>query len=185
MKIKCISNKLKINEHEIDEYEFLEIGRTYVVYGMIIDHGELKYYICDEVHSSFPISRPFSLFEIIDRNLSRCWIFGFVEGIEKFPSWNFREWIEEPYFQDNITDYEEREVSIFKYYKEFMDLEFPDTSISETAQIGNDQWLICPKCLDGWQNSEKRFALVRCPSCQTILNNPRYDEKIEQTQFKL
>lgn len=184
MKIKCLSNKkphpqenssskdLSYKQDSI--YEFLDVGKEYNVYGMVINYGQVWYYICDRVHDLFPLAKPAYLFEILDNRLSRCWIFGIIEGFEKYPSWNFPEWINEPYFQDNLTDGEEREVAIFKAYKEFMDLEFPKSSISEIAQIGDDEWLICPSCLDAWQYSSDRDALVRCPKCLKILNNPRY-----------
>ena len=46
--------------------------------------------------------------------------------------------------------------------------------ISEIAQIGDDEWLICPTCLDAWQYNDDKDALVRCPKCLKVLNNPRY-----------
>src|SRR6202048_1013181 len=103
MKIRCLSKKREYvkNDNSLltdknSEYEFLEIGKEYIVYGMILKQGQIEYYICDCVHELFPISRPAVLFEIIDNHLSHCWIFDFVEGVEKYPSWNFREWITEP-----------------------------------------------------------------------------------------
>ncbi len=132
MKIRCNSNNnisqkecslSKIKGYKPDSiYEFLDIKKTYNVYGMIIFRGQVWYYICDEVHDSFPIARPADLFEIVDNRLSRCWIFGVIEGHEKYPSWNFPEWINEPYFQDSLTDGEEKEFAVFKYYKELMEL---------------------------------------------------------------
>ena len=175
MKVKCISGENSfLNEKRESTYEFLEIGAIYTVYGMIINHGVLCYYICDRARDLFPIARPMHFFEIIDNRLSRFWVFGIIEAFENYPVWMFSEWINEPYFQDNITDYEEREVAIFKSYKESMDLEFSDPSIQETAQIGDDKWLICPMCLDTWQSVNYDGALVRCSNCQAILNNPRH-----------
>lgn len=184
MKIKCFSNKkapLQTNVSSENEsykqdsiYEFLHIGKEYTVYGMLIKHGQVWYYICDRAHTLFPIARPAYLFEIIDNRLSRYWVFGIIEGFEKQAVWTFSEWINEAYFQDNLTDDEEREKTVFKSYKELMDLEFPDSSISETAQSGDKEWLICPMCLDAWQYKSERDALVRCPKCLKVLNNPRY-----------
>ena len=184
MKIKCLSNKKTSIQDNISSenlsrkqnliYEFLDIEKEYNVYGMIINRGQIWYYICDRVHDLFPIARPAHLFEIIDNRLSRYWVFGIIEGFEKYPSWIFPEWINEPYFQDNLTDGEKREVAVFKSYKELMDLEFPESSIAELAQIGDNEWLICPACLDAWQYCSDKDALVRCPKCLKILNNPRY-----------
>lgn len=174
MKVKCLSNKKTSNYTQDSEYEFLDIGKEYTVYGMIIINCEVWYYICERKHNRFPLPRPSNLFEIIDNRLSRYWIYGIVEGFKKYPVWMFPEWINETYFEDSLTDGEEREVAIFNFYKELMDLEFPDSSITETAQIGDNEWLICPTCIDAWQSSNTEDALVKCPKCQKIFNNPRY-----------
>lgn len=177
MRVKCIFDKTPNSEDSIYQdslrYEFLEIGKEYNVYGMIVNE-EVRYYICETRQALFPVSRPASLFKILDNHLSRYWIFGFIEGFKKYPVWIFSEWINEPYFQDSLTDLAEREVQIFKSYKELMDLEFPDSFISEMAQLGDDEWLICTTCIDAWQHSSVKDALVRCPKCRKILNNPRY-----------
>ncbi len=184
MKVKCIDNKKKyLAEAASPEnlkrgsdllYENLIIGREYNVYGMIVNHGQICYYISDREYCHFPVARPANLFIIIDHRLSRYWIFGTIEAFENYPLWIFPEWLNEPYFQDNLTDYEEREVKIFKSYKELMDLEFPDSSIIEVAQIGDNEWLICPMCNDAWRYNNIMHALVKCPNCLKILNNPRY-----------
>jgi hypothetical protein len=170
MKVRCTSN----TRSEGSNYQFLEAGECYTVYGMAVDQGEVLYYICERENASFPIARPAHLFEIIDNRLSRYWVFGVIESHKKYPSWSFPEWINEPYFQDKITDWETREVNIFKSYKELMDMEFPDSAISEIAQVGDAEWLICPSCLNPWQYSDDRDALVKCPQCKKIMNNPRY-----------
>ena len=79
MKVKCISGENSfLNEKRESTYEFLEIGAIYTVYGMIINHGVLCYYICDRARDLFPIARPMHFFEIIDNRLSRFWVFSFV-----------------------------------------------------------------------------------------------------------
>ncbi len=179
MKINCISNK----KNSFDEksasstylkYEFLDIENEYNVYGMIVIHGQLNYYICDRVHSAFPVARPFYLFEIINSTISRYWIFGIIEGFEKFPLWAFSEWVNEPYFFDNLTDREEREVSVFRSYKKLMDVEFPDYSVSDLAQVGDSEWLICPDCMDAWNSPGDNDGMVICPTCKKMMHNPRY-----------
>lgn len=157
------------------EYAFLEFEKEYTVYGIICSKEqalEVLYYVCDENGVDFPIARPFYLFDIVDDRLSRYWIFGLIYSLQ--PILIFPEWIKEPCFQEKLIEGEEREVQIFKAYKENMDLEFPDSSISETAQIGDPDWLICPTCIDAWKNINCRDALVRCPNCLVILKNPRY-----------
>ena len=172
MKVKCISNKERTDPSSL--YEFLEVGKEYNVYGMVVSFGQVCYYICDRMHNEFPIAIPADLFEIVDRRLSRYWIFGFINAFENYPFWIFPEWLTERYFQNKLTDWEDREMGIFKSYRELMDLEFPDSSVTVSAQIGDDMWLICPECIDAWECSTSKDALVRCPMCKKLFNNPRY-----------
>lgn len=184
MKIKHVKNNKKL-ENQIDsqsktipeqneEYEFLELGKEYTAYGMILIKGQIWYYICDQAHDQYPVARPPNLFEITDNRLSRFWVYGSIEGFEKHSIWIFPEWLNEPYFQDNLTDGEERESQIFQQYKQLMDFEYPDSAIIETAQVGDNEWLICSVCIDAWQSSSSKDALVKCPKCHKVFNNPRY-----------
>lgn len=187
MKIKCIFNKwvdipkdvFSINNTINKESDFyVDVGSEYIVYGMTVRNDCIWYYICDRVFTYYPRWKPSSFFEVIDPRLSRYWIFSckkFKNYSKAHPIITFPEWADNhPDFYDKLTDGEQKEVIIFKTYKELMDLEFPDSSISEAAQIGDNVWLICPLCMDAWQFSNEEDALVRCPKCKHVLNNPRY-----------
>lgn len=174
---------LKDDSKQLEEAQFLSTGIQYTVYGIIFYQNKLLYYICDRVYNDFPIAKTSDLFEILDARLSRFWIFGFLEGYERYPVWMFPEWINEPYFQDKITDWEEREVQIFQAYREAMDLEFPNSFISEKAQIGNDEWLICPICIDAWESKTCIDGMVRCANCRKVLHNPRYKNEYPYPPF--
>lgn len=152
----------------------LNTENYYQVYGIIIVKGVVNFYICDRFHQDFPVFYPASLFSVIDHHLSRYWIFSNIEGEVLFPAFLFPEAFNDVYFFDKLTDGEEFEVHIFKKYKELMDLEFPDVEITQIAQIGDEKWLICPDCIDAWEHVSAIDALVRCPKCQKIWNNPRY-----------
>ena len=157
------------------EYAFLDSKKEYTVYGIMSSKEQalqVLYYTCDEDKDDFPIARPYYLFDNVDDRISRYWIFGLIYELQ--PILIFPEWIKEPYFQEKLVDGEEREAKIFKAYKEAMNFEFPDSSISETAQIGDTTWLVCPICIDAWENKNCRDALVKCPNCLQILKNPRY-----------
>ena len=121
---------------------------------------------------------PAIFFEVIDSRLSYYWIFSYSKGIHYIRAsaiWAFPEWAQDPDFYDKLTDGDEKGLNNYiKIYKKRMDLEFPDSSISEVAQIGDDEWLICQQCFDAWQSSNHVDALVKCPTCQKIYNNPRY-----------
>jgi len=184
MKIRCLTNSLKAlslnkssNYTLPDAQIFLTIGKEYIAYALSQFYDEIWYCVCDESYTYYPVWYPKTLFEISDNRLSEYWVFSFKEDLKKERFFfGFPEWADQLDFYDKLTDGEKKEVEIFKGYKELMDLEFPDSSISETAQIGDDQWLICPKCTDAWQNSDNRDALVRCSKCSTIFNNPRYKD---------
>lgn len=180
--------KIKKNKNSSPEkYDLnLEEGKIYVVYSLAILEDVLWYAICENNQTFYPLLKPSTLFDIVDNRLSRYWIFniwGVSENINKeIPILSFPEWAKDPYFygeliEDNSND---PNAIIFKKYKELMDLEFPDPSISETAQIGDAEWLICPKCIDAWQSKNDRDALVKCPKCKTIFNNPRYRDEWPQ-----
>lgn len=170
MKVKRINNG-KLLENQEFEAALVEV---YTVYGMVIKNNQVCLYICQDSEDKFPIAEHCDHFEILDNRLSRYWIFGFLEGDQVYPTWIFPEWINEIYFIDKITDWEEREIRIFQAYREAMDMEFPNPFISEKAQIGNDEWLICPICIDAWESKTSIDGMVRCPNCQNILHNPRY-----------
>jgi hypothetical protein len=181
MKVKCIYNKgiylpkdLGINDDSIFP---LKLDKEYIVYSMTINSGYAWYYVCDENFTYYPIWKPCPLFEIVDNGISHYWIFSYKKGINYIKAhaiWAYPEWASDPDYYDKLTDGDEKEVSIFQAYKERMDLEFPNSAISSIAEIGDDKWLICPKCMEAWQTTNSKDALVKCPKCQTILNNPRY-----------
>lgn len=181
MKVKCLTINNKYTQFENDfqrrcnhiDYDFLEIDKIYTVYGMIVDQGQTCYYICDQANRNFPISRPFNLFEVVNRDISRYWVFSFMEGNRTYPCWMFPEWFDNDYFQDMLTDGEKDEVSIFLRYKQLMDLEYPDTTIKVMAEVIDEKWLYCPLCRDAWE-STSNDGMVICPNCHNVMHNPSY-----------
>lgn len=184
MKIECSNSKTSSLPPEILEnykisYEtfFLEEGKKYTVYAIRIYLGYIWYCVCDEGFVFYPTWIPSLIFKITDARLSRHWIFGLED--EKSPFLSFPEWVNDPYFYRDLVDGDSKDTNalVFRKYKEIMSLEFPDPSISETATIGDQEWLICPSCNDAWQSSNNEDALVRCTQCQRVSNNPRYQPK--------
>jgi len=184
MKIKCNKNQTKDLPEEIrnrQSYDVLPliIGKEYIVYALSEFFNDVWFCICDENHiNSFPMWRPSMFFEVTDSRLSRYWVFSFQEDSnnKKRPFFSYSEWANNDFYYDSLTEDEDIEVEIFETYKKLMDLEFPDNSIKEIAQIGDEKWLICTSCLDAWESSDSRDALVICPYCQIIQNNPRYKD---------
>ncbi len=160
----------------------LIIGKQYVVYALSEFYKNIWYCIYDEYCTSYPMWTPSQFFELTDNHLSRHWVFSLKkdssttdvaqEDLRLF--FGFPEWATELGFYDRLTDGEEKEVALFKTYKELMDLEFPDSAISDRAQIGDSEWLICPDCLDAWNSPGDKDGMAICPKCKKMMHNPRY-----------
>jgi hypothetical protein len=109
------------------------VGKEYVVYGMTTFLEHVWFYICDEDYSYYPIWNPLPLFKVVDARLSKYWLFGVYtdHGLEApMPIIAFKEWVENPFFYDQLTDKEEPAVETFARYKTLLDEEFDDTSIA-------------------------------------------------------
>lgn len=185
MKIKCIKNEvtnsLQESKNNVAKKFPLLKEKEYIVYGLCAREKSIWYCICDENYFFYPKWHSDNFFEVIDQRLSRYWLFNYrYENDQKTPFLSFPEWANNDHFYNDLLDGNggDLEAVIFRKYKELMDLEFPDPSIIETAQIGDEEWLICPTCLDAWQSKNSQDALIKCPKCQKIYNNPRYKNEL-------
>lgn len=159
----------------------INLEKTHIVYGITVNYQKPWYYICDKVNKNYPRWYPGNLFEVTDPRLSKYWVYSYkrlsnftdADPIITFPEWANNH----PDFYDKLSDDEDEELEIFTKYKKLMDVEFPDPSIIISAEIIDDNWLFCPLCIDGWESSDNLDALVICPKCKNILNNPRYKNK--------
>jgi len=163
---------------DIDHKFHLIVDKHYVVYAMTVYGGYIWYHICDEAYSYFPRWNPSPLFEVANGHLSRFWVYNFT----KDGNWvkviiSYPEWANDPYYFDQLTDGEEKEVEIFKKYKSLMDVEFPNPSIREAATVLDPTWLLCPLCIDAWESIAKE-GMVICPYCHHMLHNPKYENTI-------
>ena len=186
MLVKCISNKgnsfppiLKKSLSDslnYNDFTFtLTPGNIYTVYGMTIRVGYVWYYVCEDGYNDYPIWRPALLFELVNHELSKYWIFNYESYEDNFLAiWAFPEWAKNHYeYYDRLTDWKEKESKIFQRYKLLMDLEFPNPSIALTAAVLDDTWLLCPTCIDAWK-SQSDNGMVICPLCKQMMHNPRY-----------
>ena len=177
--------------------ESLVVDQEYMVYAVAqLDHCTW-YCICDsDIYIGYPFWYPFVYFEITDPRLSRYWIFTVRQRLARY--WirseegffskprdtifssllAFPEWSYDDLFWDSLFDWQEGEMSIFSGYRTLMRLEFSDPEILQAAEVGDDSWLICPACIDAWQSSEDRDAMVVCPKCKQTMHNPRYQENL-------
>ncbi|MBS0246656.1 MAG: hypothetical protein JSR61_08535 [Proteobacteria bacterium] len=140
MKVKCVKNLAsdipkKINPDLVlgisdpsRERRFpLVIGKEYVVYGITIRLDDAWYYICDEDFTYYPVWAPAFLFEITNSKIPEDWRAGYHSyggaGDESYFIVSFREWVDDPYFYDKLTDREAEQVGIFERYRKLMECE--------------------------------------------------------------
>lgn len=161
---------------------FLTIGSFYVVYGVEILKGGISLFIADDTFSGtrYPLAYPTAFFNIVDSRVSRCWHVGppHQDPQASATVFAFEEWLASRSFYERLVDGEEKEWRTFRSYKEFMDLEFPNPAITDAADLLEDDWHMCPRCSCGWK-SKSRLGLLRCPHCESALNNPQYEETFQ------
>jgi len=198
MKVKCIANTKEVLSQALLEIKpsiasysdfSIKIEKEYLVYALEIFDGYVFYFICDEersCNSPCPFWNPYpaELFEISDGRLSQYWIYNNYQ--DEDPTYNkiiiaVPEWAKNPIsFYSKFIDRNQKEVNYFKKYKKQMDLEFPDPDVRQSAAILNQSWVVCPDCGEVWE-SKSNLALVQCPKCNVVLNNPEYEAKCDQS----
>ena len=158
----------------------ITVGRTYTVYAIAIRDCYPWYFIADDRYKwpTYPFPYAAAFFIETDVRVSSCWTVGFcganvkVEGLREV-LFTFKEWASDEMFFERLIDGNKRYIEIFRKYKYFMDLEYPLSSVTDTAELVQDNWLMCPKCIDAWE-SDSVLGMVRCPKCSTTFLNPRY-----------
>jgi len=159
--------------HSLD----LRIGAFYVVYAVELTRGWVRYFVADENYPStfYPSGYFAAFFEVVDPRVSRCWTMQW-RGVNKTGSevvLSFEEWAADSAFYEQLVDGGYEEGCTFRDRKEFMDLEFPNPSIVDDAEVFGEGWLLCPKCDEEWE-SHSVEGMVRCPKCMALLSNPRF-----------
>jgi hypothetical protein len=196
MIVKCIANNRK--DLPLDflrpksgfgiDYSFpLIINKYYIVYGMILFDNYICYYIEDENHPYYPVWSPSPLFEVVNGQLSKYWVYSFIQEkiIDKIDirtMWGYPEWANDPYYYELLFDGEEKQVNIYRSYKRLMDVEFPIPWIEDKAEAMDDHWLFCSYCIDAWQ-SFSTDGMVICPTCNRTMHNPNYINPLKNLNF--
>jgi hypothetical protein len=105
MKAKCVSNKCDGPTYRITP------GKEYVVLGLTVsnDKASRKFWIKDDPGHYFVVM-PSELFDIVDPRVSKHWVVHFSEEAVAISA---REFLS-PTFLDELTDFEEESVAIFK-----------------------------------------------------------------------
>ncbi|MDZ4869414.1 MAG: hypothetical protein SGI91_18990 [Alphaproteobacteria bacterium] len=110
---------------ETNTYQGLKIGRTYVVYAVMVLAGFPFYYVRKNLYRDHRGFAPSLCFEVIDDRPSRLWRYGIDHSRRKTPVQllAIKEWVEEPLFWELLVDCREREVRLMREAIAFMDWE--------------------------------------------------------------
>jgi hypothetical protein len=129
---------------------------------------------------------PAELFEVIDRNMPREFVFGVHTNGNKdraiIPVISFSEWVNDPEFYAKVAGFEEKEIEIFRKYKYILDFEHDKYMNWEPANI--------KKCLyagDSVINALTIYEIEKCvfpeklneliPGYMTALPAPSVEDK--------
>jgi len=155
------------------------VGREYTVFGLLFSSGMPHYLICDDNdiyydNDAIPVWHPPSMFAVTCDRVSRHWrVANWSNSEQYFVLIGYPEITESPEAYDRLVDADPAARYAFYKRKQLAELEFPDSSIEQVAQLIEGDWLQCPFCADAWQSNSLN-ALVRCPACRKISNDPRY-----------
>lgn len=192
MKVKCIFNR---GENLPQEYLNAHTGynpktefsiikdKIYVVYGIICLRFKILYLICDEDYMYYPIGNPAPLFEVIDNKLSMYWVLNYCRKKDYFEI-VFKEWFQESYYYDKLTDGETSAVSIFQKYKKVLDAE---ANIEEDIQKVIN-WLSKPLKMEdqehGWYAGNQKEVLRILKQLQMNINKAfLFDENMRNSNL--
>lgn len=109
--------KKSINLSDDDELG-VDIGKEYIVYGIVFWDNAPWYYICEDEDDNYPTPSPADLFDIVDNHLPAGWQLSF-RCINGKPESEivFSEWANDPMFYEKLVDGSKREIDIFLEYK--------------------------------------------------------------------
>lgn len=141
MKVKCIFNtgkNIPISLYTLYGYtkntifDSLTIGKSYTVYSIFTMKGELWYLVCPDFFNgtnyNYPEFYPSTLFEVTDTTPSKYWITkpakdDYDKGNKLVNNTGFINIINEEFFYGNLVEGNEREILLFKEYKQLIDSE--------------------------------------------------------------
>jgi len=150
------------------------LGRHYSVYGVLFCDAVLNYLIQDD--TGFPQWNPASLFQVVCGRVSRSWVCVNWSSTKYFAVMSFPELVQSPDVFDQLALGDDSAREMFYKRQQSADLEFLDPSVEKTAEALDGNWLQCPLCSDAWE-SESLDAMVRCPKCQSVSRNPKYQSE--------
>jgi hypothetical protein len=133
MIVECCSNKLAdiTNEKHREQLMMnihqsevaLDVGRQYVVYGIIFWEGMPWYYVCEEESDSYPHPYFAAFFRVVDPTLSSSWELYWPADEGNEASLVPREWGQSREVYERLVDGNQLEQEVFIRLKILMDTE--------------------------------------------------------------
>lgn len=191
MRVQCVNNQVQkklmgsfVNKDFVSsigsygEVLDLTVNKSYIVYAIEVRDGHLWYFIADDLYESlsYPLAYASIFFSKLDSRVSNCWLldnYDHQSHEKRNITFAFKEWVEDSSFFELLIDGSDHEVTIFQKYKEFMDLEYPYSEITEKAIGLEGDWVMCPMCSEAWEVITN-LGMTSCPKCNKIMLNPRY-----------
>lgn len=116
-------NYISKQEGLLLETEFnVSIGAVYTVYALEVENSLIRFYICDDAYTYYPMWHPAPLFEVIDNRIPSCWRCAYYPEVNRVFC-TFEEWLLDKYFYDHLTDRKQEEVALFQKLKQSIDAE--------------------------------------------------------------
>lgn len=185
MLVKCIANNLsalEVSDFTKNELKLLgvggingsfhlKMGMEYVVFGVTYKFKIPFYYVCDECFSYYPMAYVASAFTILDDRLSKYWRYSITsyEGSgDYYTKLVFKEWANDEYYYDRLTNNNPADVKLFAAYREKMLIEYSIPSIQDVAIYIDDNWVMCQSCDETWQESGCN-EMTWCAKCKKIM----------------
>lgn len=138
MKVTCIINNLisfsdpgqlkRLRKYiSLQDVEIgLELGKVYVVYGIVFWDNSPWYYVCLEDCDEYPTPFAAEFFSVLDRRLSSHWrlaVEELSEG-EVYSALVFDEWAEDRSYYEKLVDGNSEAEELFACYRRRMDHEW-------------------------------------------------------------
>ena len=158
------------------ENEFLEKDTVYTVFAIYLNK-KTELMIDIESFPSAPFAISSELVDVVDRRLSRYWVFGSPYDKKDTSKCiiSFPEWANDKYFFQGIIEGKAAS-NIWINYKKLIELEYAFENKIKAIDL-KENWIQCAICLDAWQVADDflKNELVKCPSCDEVQLNPKVD----------
>ena len=127
MRVKCIANtkqavdaqyRAALDEYFGDDQLFLEIGKSYDVYGLAFRRGHLWYLVSVEDEFDYPYLHLSAFFSVEDARIPPGWALTTqMNNLEAGTSILPAPWASDPYFMERLVDEDEVAIAFFRELK--------------------------------------------------------------------